>query len=121
VQTDFSGLHKREDSLATNVLFRQQKDAVHAALGVSTYGESGRLLLGVRGHVARGNILIADAALAQPGFVALPQSEWGLNLLVSGTITFRAVRDAAEKAIPLAPRNSSRGDKEDDEEEVEEL
>lgn len=115
-QTDFSGLHPRQTQAAEDVLFRQQKDAIHAAVGVTTYGEAGRLLVGVRGHIAHGNVLVADASLADPEFVAVPQSEWGLNLLISGSLTFRAVRQVAKKAIPRPDPKNSRTESEEEEE-----
>lgn len=109
VQTDFSGLHPRQDTEARDVLFRQTKDAVHAALGFTTYGEAGRLLMGVRGHYARGTALVADPSVPDPLFIALPQWEWGLNFVVSGSLTFTAVRQAADKAIagPSPKKKSS--------------
>jgi len=100
LQTDFSGIHPRETSPPTDVLFRQEKDSYHAAIGVSTYGEQGRLLLGIRGQFSRGSVLMADAALQEPAFVALPQSEWALSVVLAGQVSFRTVRDAARAAAP---------------------
>jgi hypothetical protein len=122
IQSDFSGLHKRQDTPADEVLFRQKKDAVHVSLGTTTYGEAGRLLVGVRGHYAAGTALIADSSVPDPVFVALPQSECGLNLVVSGSLTFRAVqqaadkaKQAADKAIPGQKKGKQKGDKEEEE------
>ncbi len=98
IQTDFSGLHARQTSQPQDILFRQRKDMIHAAIGVSSYGSAGRLLLGLRGHLGFGDILIADPAASVPQFTALRQTEWGLSLLVSGRISFRSVRDTAVRA-----------------------
>ena len=101
-QTDFSGIHPRADINATDLLFRQEKDSYHAAIGVSSYGERERLLIGLRGHYSRGSILMGDAALQEPGFVSLSQSEWGVSLVLSGRISFRSVANtAARAATPL--------------------
>lgn len=106
LQTDFSGLHPRQSSLPNEVLFRQQKDSIHAAVGVTSYGQSGRLLLGVRGQYSKGSILMADATLQEPKFVTLPQREWGLSLVVSGSLSIRAIGARAAKAgLPL-PRGA---------------
>lgn len=98
LQTDFSGIHRRVSTVPSEVLFRQQKDSYHAGIGFSSYGQSGRLLFGLRGQYSRGTILMADATLQEPKFVTLPQREWGLTFVVSGSLSFRAVRDAAERA-----------------------
>lgn len=101
-QTDFSGLQSRTNSYIRDVLFRNRKDAMYLSVGVGKYGKTGRLLLGLRGEYASGKVLIADAAPTRPSFVALPQNEWGLSLIVSGRISFQAVRDAAARvAEPL--------------------
>jgi hypothetical protein len=110
VQTDFSGIHPRQTRQAEDVLFRQHKDAIHSAVGVTTYGEAGRLLVGVRGHLASGNVLVADPTLDDPQFVAVNQSEWGLNLVISGSLTFRAVRQAADRAIQRPNTKRSRSE-----------
>jgi hypothetical protein len=109
LQTDFSGLQKRPNTSGADILFRHRKDAAHLSLGVSSYGKRGRLLLGLRGDYASGEILIGDAAPAQPSYVALRQNEWGLNLVVSGTISLRAVRDTAVRAA--VPFTSSEAEK----------
>ncbi len=102
VQTDFTGLVSRTDSPAANTLFRQAKDAVHFSVGAATYGAAGSLLLGLRAFVASGDVLIGNPSSGNPEFKALPQSEWGLSLVVSGQISFEAVRDtAARAAAPL--------------------
>jgi hypothetical protein len=107
-QTDFSGVQTLADSPIRDVLFRNRKDAVHVSLGVGKYGKAGRLLLGLRGQYASGKVLIADAAPAVPNFVALNQNEWGLSLIVSGRISFEAVRDAAVRvAEPLTGGSDS--------------
>lgn len=111
-QTDFSGVQKRPDRAADEVLFRHQKDAAHLSLGVSTYRKQGRLLLGLRGHYASGKILIGDSAPTAPSYVALSQNEWGLQLIVSGRISFRAVRDTAARAAEPF-RNLSEDDSEE--------
>lgn len=98
IQTDFSGLHSRQTAHPDSILFRQRKDMIHAAIGVSSYGSAGRLLLGLRGHLGFGDILIAEPSAPEPTFTALKQSEWGLSLLVSGRISFRSVRDTAIRA-----------------------
>ncbi len=98
LQTDFSGLHERQNSLPQEVLFRQSKDLYHASLGVSSYGERGRLLLGLRAQYGEGSILIADVSSRTPSLVALPQHEWGLSLVLSGRISFSNVRDTAVRA-----------------------
>lgn len=102
VQTDFSGIYARQDSLIEDVLFRQNKDTILAALGVSSYGSLGRLLIGVRGTYSWGEALIADPSADVPHFVALSQHDWTLTLILSGRISFRAVRDTAVRvATPL--------------------
>lgn len=98
VQSDFSGLHPRQDARPADTLFRQSKDAVHASLGVASYGAAGSLLLGFRTSYAWGEVLFADAARSAPTFVALPQTEWNVSLIVSGQISFEAVRDTALRA-----------------------
>lgn len=116
LQTDFSGLHPRESSLPNEVLFRQQKDSVHAALGMTSYGQSGRILLGVRGQYSRGTILMADATLQEPKFITLPQKEWGLSLVLSGSLSFRAFSDRAAKvATPFMPGSNEDSDEDSDE------
>lgn len=98
LQTDFSGIHPRVSTVPSGVLFRQQKDSYHLGVGLTSYGQSGRLLLGLRGQYSRGTILMADATLNEPKFVTLPQRDWGLTFVVSGSLSFRAVRDAAARA-----------------------
>lgn len=110
LQTDFSGAHPRVSTVPSEVLFRQQKDSYHAGIGVTSYGQSGRLLLGMRGQYSRGTILMADATLQEPKFVTLPQREWGLTFVVAGSLSFRAVRDAAERAArPLLQPDGGEG------------
>lgn len=109
VQTDFSGITDRQDQLMTDVLFRQKKDAIHAAMGVSSYGSMGRLLLGLRGTYAWGQASIADPTLDVPQFDALKQTEWSLSLVLSGRISFRAVRDTAARVAE--PMTRSEGEK----------
>lgn len=116
LQTDFSGIHPRVSTVPSGVLFRQQNDSYHASLGMTSYGPSGRLLLGVRGQYSRGTILMADATLQEPKFIALPQREWGFTFVVSGSLSFRAVRDAAARATgpliqPADQNRRKRGDK----------
>jgi len=98
LQSDFSGIEPRRNVLAEDVLFRQRKDSIYASMGISTYGNRGRLLLGVRGHHSWGQVLVADPIQTQPGFVSLSQSHWSLSLILSGQISFGAVRDAAVRA-----------------------
>ena len=110
VQTDFSGLDPRQTRRPADTLFRQRKDAVHASLGVASYGRSGSLLLGLRGYYAAGEILMADASVTEPLFVALPQSDFGLSLVVSGQISFESVRDTALRATGPLLFNSDSGE-----------
>lgn len=98
INTDLSGIHPRISTVPSGVLFRQQKDSYHLSVGVTSYGPAGRLLLGVRGQYSRGTILMADATLQEPQFIALPQRDWGITFVVSGSLSFRAVRDAAARA-----------------------
>ena len=103
VQTDFSGIYNRQDTEFSDVLFRQSKDTIFGALGVSSYGSLGKLLIGVRGSYSWGSVLIADPSATIPNFVALPQNDWTLTLILSGRISFRAVRDTAVRvATPIA-------------------
>ena len=103
VQTDFSGIYDRQDTEFADVLFRQNKDTIFGALGVSSYGSLGKLLLGVRGSYSWGSVLIADPSATIPNFVALPQTSWTLTLIMAGRISFRAVRDTAVRvATPIA-------------------
>lgn len=98
IQSDFSGLESRRDMRPADTLFRQRKDAVHAALGVAKYGSKGSILVGLRGYYSAGEVLIADATQELPTFRALPQIDWGLGFVVSGQISFEAVRDTAVRA-----------------------
>jgi len=104
-QTDFSALPEREPGNPADVLFRQSRDAVHAALGVASYSPNGSLILGLRGFYAYGGVLAAGPAGGAPSFVVYPQSEWSVSLVVSGQISFEAVRDTALRAAtPLLPK-----------------
>lgn len=96
--TDFSGLIARQEVRPANALFRQRKDAVHASFGVASYGTYGHVLLGLRGFFASGEVLMADASAPTPTFAVLPQTDFGLGLIVSGQISFEAVRDVAVRA-----------------------
>lgn len=96
LHTDFSGIHPRVSTVPSGMLFRQQKDSFHGGIGLTSYGQAGRLLLGIRGQYSRGTILMADATLQE--FVTLPQRDWGLTFVLSGSLSFRAVRDAAARA-----------------------
>jgi hypothetical protein len=111
LQTDFSGTYPRVSTVPNEVLFRQQKDSFHAGIGATTYGQAGRLLLGIQGQYSRGTILMADATLAEPKFIALPQREWGLTFVLSGSLSFRAVRDAAARAARPLTRSAESEDK----------
>lgn len=116
VQTDFTGLVSRTDARAANTLFRQAKDAVHFSVGAATYGSAGSLLLGLRAFVASGDVLLGNPSSGRPELKALPQSEWGLSLVVSGQISFESVRDTAARAaaplqnIPKALEKEPSGD-----------
>jgi hypothetical protein len=55
-------------------------------------------------------VLVADPTLDDPQFVAVNQSEWGLNLVISGSLTFRAVRQAADRAIQRPNTKRSRSE-----------
>lgn len=104
-QTDFSALPARQAGDPANVLFRQSRDAFHASLGVASYSPSGSLILGLRGMYAAGGVLSAGAPGGAPTFVVFPQSEWSISLVVSGQISFEAVRDTALRAAgPLLPK-----------------
>lgn len=108
LQTDFSGLTARVDGTAANTLFRQRKSGAHASLGVVSYGAAGSLLLGLRGFYMGGEFLAGDPSLAAPLLTAVPQGEVGLSVVVSGQISFEAVRDTAYRAAaPFAgPKRS---------------
>ncbi len=98
MNTDFSGQVKLRDTLMQDVLFRQRKDSAHASVGMTSYGARGSLLIGGRASYSWGEVLIADPAAEVPIFVALPQREWALSLVISGRINFRTVREAARRA-----------------------
>jgi hypothetical protein len=121
VQTDFSALENRQDQRPADTLFRQRKDAVHASIGAATYGKAGSLLLGLKGFLAGGEILMADAAAPAPSFVSVSQSEWGLSLVVAGQISFESVRDTAAratrplKAVPSALESTPAKEAKDEE------
>lgn len=101
--SDFSGLQPRLDQDIGAVLFRQQRDSLHASLGMSSYGSRGRLMLGVMGEYSWGDVLVADPALAVPKFIASPQTEVAVSLIISGQLNFITVVEAAERAaIPLS-------------------
>jgi len=107
-QTDFSGLPARQPGDPADVLFRQARDVFHASLGVASYSPSGSLILGVRGFYATGTVLSAGAPGPTPTFVVFPQSEWSVSLVVSGQISFEAVRDVAIRAAtPLLTKDAA--------------
>ncbi len=104
-QTDFSALKNR--SIRANsegaanpadVMFRQRKSGVHASLGVVSYGAAGSLLLGLRGNYSRGELLAGDPGGGTPRLTPISQEEWGVGFVVSGQISFEAVRDTAIRA-----------------------
>ena len=97
-QTDFSALPTRVEGDPANVLFRQARDVFHGSIGVASYRSSGALILGLRGFYATGSVLSAGPPSTNPTFVAFPQTEWSVSLVVSGQISFEAVRDAALRA-----------------------
>lgn len=107
--SDFSGLQPRLDQNVGDVLFRQQRDSLHASLGMSSYGRRGRLLLGVMGKYSWGDVLVADPALAVPKFIAASQTEVAISLIISGQLNFTTVVEAAERAT--TPLTGSGGNK----------
>jgi len=105
-QTDFSALPARQQGDPADVLFRQSRDVFHGSLGIASYSPSGSLIIGLRGFYASGTVLSAGPPARDPAFVVFPQSEWSLSLLVSGQLSFEAVRDAALRAAsPILPKN----------------
>lgn len=109
VGTDFSGLRARERQPIGDVLFRQNKDQVFASLGVSSYASLGRLLFGVNGSYAWGQLSAANPAIGSPDFASLAQRMWSLQLVLSGQITLRSVKTAAEKAARPLIRSREEG------------
>jgi hypothetical protein len=72
---------------------------------VASYSPSGSLILGLRGMYATGGVLSAGAPGGAPTFMVFPQNEWSISLVVSGQISFEAVRDTALRAAgPLLPK-----------------
>ncbi|HSC87100.1 MAG TPA: hypothetical protein VLC09_07515 [Polyangiaceae bacterium] len=103
LQTDFSGLLPREEHVAAeDVLFRQRLSALHASIGAVSYGSAGSLLLGLRGFYGVGELLVPNVGGTSGTFSSAHQSQWGLSFVVSGQISFQAVRDiGARAAAPL--------------------
>ncbi len=119
IQTDFSGLEHRRETRADQTLFRQRMDTIHGAVGVVTYGSAGSLLLGFRGFYSYGDILLPDATRDVGYFVPVGQSQFGLSFVISGQISFEAVRDTAARAAkPLVKKK--RGDDEEEDEATDE-
>jgi hypothetical protein len=107
-QTDFTGLAPRTDGLARQALFRQERDSFSLAIGVSSYGSQGSILLGLRGTYSYGTALVPDPGASEGAFVALPQSRYTVALILAGQLSFEGVRDTALRAAsPLLP--SSKG------------
>ena len=105
-QTDFSGLPARQPGDPADVLFRQSRDVYHASIGVANYNSAGSLILGLRGYYASGTVLSPGSSPTAPSFVVFPQTEWSISLVVSGQISFEAVRDTALRAAtPLLPKD----------------
>jgi hypothetical protein len=98
LQSNFSALGQLDLGTASNTLFRQRKSGAHASIGVVSYGAAGSLLLGLRGYYLGGEFLVGDPASGGPGFTSVSQSEIGLSVVVSGQISFEAVRDTAIRA-----------------------
>lgn len=103
-QTDFTGIAPRVDGNAADTLFRQERDSYSFAIGVSSYGSAGSILLGLRGTYSDGTILVPDPASAQGAFRALPQMRYTIALILAGQLSFEGVRDTALRAAsPLLP------------------
>lgn len=103
-QTDFSGIAPRVDGSAASSLFRQERDSYSFAIGVSSYGSEGSILLGLRGTYSDGTILVPDPASLDGAFRALPQIRYTIALILSGQLSFEGVRDTALRAAsPLLP------------------
>jgi hypothetical protein len=108
-QTDFSGLPARQAAAPADVLFRQSRDVYHASVGIARYSSSGSLLLGLRGGYATGTVLGPGSSPTVPTFAVFPQTEWSISLVVSGQISFEAVRDTALRAAtPLLSEGSGK-------------
>lgn len=105
-QTDFTGLAPRADGLARASLFRQERDSYSLAIGVSSYGSQGTILLGLRGTYSHGTALVPEPGSAEGTFVALPQIRYSIALILAGQLSFEGVRDTALRAAsPLLPHS----------------
>jgi len=104
IQTDFTALYPRHDQPASETMFRQERDAVSATLGVATYTRRGTILLGLRGTYSEGTILMPDPSGTSAAFFALPQTRYSVSVVLSGQLSLEGVRDTAMRAAaPLLP------------------
>lgn len=109
VLTDFGGLRPRQGrSLVDDTLFRSRLDAVHGSVGVAWTPPAGSVLLGLRGFYGQGEFAVTDPRTLPPTWIASPQSQWGLALVISGQLTLEMIATAdptglVKKATGAAP------------------